>query len=164
MNSFIKKAAALALVLIMTVGSFSAFADAQKFTFTDNQHVYSIGMDSAAAFATLGTANGSRDVNNCANGYVNKAYTYGKTDKDYEVYIEQNAAHTQEIVAGITLLTPNVATEEGLKVGDSAEKVLSVYPTAKKGLGSYTVEKGGVELQIKMRANAVSYIAYRAVG
>lgn len=151
----------IAAVFVMG-GALSAFAAAgtaaekSEYTFTYENNQYQLGMEAAKAAETLGDAVSSRDVNNCANGYVNKAYMYG--DKDFEVYVEQSGR--KEIVANITLLTSKVSTEEGLKPGDSAARVTEVYKDAKKGLGSYTASLGNTKLYIKMKDNKVSYISY----
>ena len=137
----------------------SAEPEEKTYGFTYNKNRYEIGMDGKTALKTLGKATSSRDVNTCANGYVNKAYTYGKT-KDVEVYIEQDASKTKDVVASITLLTKNVATEEGLKVGDGIAQITKAYPSAVKGLGSYKVNDGKTELYIKVKDSKVSYIAY----
>lgn len=155
------------MLLLMTFvlaagGALSAFAasgtTAEKsgYTFTYENNQYQLGMEAEKAMETLGEAQSSRDVNNCANGYVNKAYMFG--DKAFEVYIEQSGR--KEIVANITLLTSEVSTEEGLKPGDSAARVTEVYKDAKKGLGSYTASLGSTKLYIKMKDNKVSYISY----
>lgn len=157
-----KMTAFLMTMAIAAGGAFPVFAAAQAaaekteyaFTYEDNQ--YRLGMDAEEAMESLGEAKSSRDVNNCANGYVNKAYMYG--DKDFEVYVEQEGR--KEVVANITLLTSGVSTEEGLKPGDSAAQVTSIYKDAKKGLGSYTASLGDTKLYIKMKDNKVSYISY----
>ncbi len=131
-------------------------AEAENFAFTYGENRYELGMEAEAAMKTLGKETSSRDVNNCANGYVNKAYMYG--DKDFEVYVEQSGK--KEIVANITLLTSAVATEEGLKPGDEADQVTKLYKDAKKGLGSYTASKGDTKLYIKVKDGKVSYISY----
>jgi len=161
MKSFKRVLAAAMAAVFVLGGAFASFAaneTNENYAFTYEKTQYQIGMDAATAMKTLGDAVSSRDVNNCANGYVNKAYMYGK-DKDFEVYVEQDA-NGKEIVANITLLSSSVATEEGLKVGDSDSKVTEVYADAKKGLGSYTTTKGKTKLYIKMKAGTVSYIAY----
>ena len=122
---------------------------------------FTINMPAADAFALLGEATGSRDVNNCANGYVNKAYTYGVDGgQDYEVYIEQDGEGGPEVVKNITLLTDAVSTEEGLTTSSSIDDILSIYPDAEKGLGSYKVTRGNTELYIKTNGDQIAYIAY----
>lgn len=139
----------------MTAAAYGAEKKTEyKFTYDNNQ--YQIGMEAKAAMDKLGKSGSSRDVNNCSNGYVNKAYMYG--DKDFEVYIEQ--VNGKEIVASITLLTDKVSTEEGLKVGDDASQVLKAYPDSKKGLGSYSAVLGSTKLYIKMKGDKVTYISY----
>jgi hypothetical protein len=137
-----------------------AFADAGKngYKLTYNEKQYTVGMDAATAMSELGTVKSSRDVNNCANGYINKAYTYGDTN-DLEISVEQDK-DGKEIVAAITLMTDKVKTEEGLKVGDSDSTVKSIYKDAVKGLGNYKVNKDGTQLFIKMQNGKVSFIAY----
>lgn len=133
----------------------------KKFGFTYKEVRYELGTDAEAAKKTLGESNGSREVNTCANGYINRAYTYGDGDsQDFEVYIEQDKNTGKDIIASITLLTANVATEEGLKVGDSAETVTKIYPTAVKGLGTYKVTEDKELLYIKMTGGKVAYISY----
>lgn len=133
----------------------------KKFGFTYKEVRYELGADAEAAKKTLGESNGSREVNTCANGYINRAYTYGEGDsQDFEVYIEQDKNTSKDIIASITLLTANVATEEGLKVGDSAETVTKIYPTAVKGLGTYKVTEDKELLYIKMTGGKVAYISY----
>lgn len=124
------------------------------FTYGENQ--YKPGMDAADAMKKLGEYSSSRDVNNCANGYINKAYMYG--GKAFEVYVEQ--VDGKEVVANITLLTSEVATEEGLKPGDSSEQVTKIYKDAQKGLGTYTTTLGNTKLYIKMKNDTVSFISY----
>ena len=145
--------------MALCLTSFASLAAAKSYGFTYNGTRYEIGMDGNTALKSLGTATSSRDVNTCANGYVNKAYTYGK-NKDVEVYIEQDASKTKDVVASITLLTKDVATEEGLKVGDGTSRITKIYPSAVKGLGSYKVNDGKTELYIKVKDSKVSYIAY----
>lgn len=133
----------------------------KKFGFTYKDVRYELGTDAKEAMKTLGESNGSREVNTCANGYINRAYTYGEKDsKDFEVYVEQDKATGKDIVASISLMTANVATEEGLKVGDTADTVTKIYPTAVKGLSTYKVTEGKELLYIKMTGGKVAYISY----
>ena len=148
-------AAALSMMMALTA---LAAQTAALSPFTYNQVQYTVGMDARTAQSTLGAAVSSRDVNNCANGYVNKAYTYGGTG-DFEVLIEQNE-HGQEVISNITLLTEKVATEEGLKVGDPESRIAALYPDAKKGLSSYTATVGTGILYIKTKGGKVSFISY----
>ena len=126
------------------------------FTYQEGQ--YYVGMDAGTARRTLGNAVSSRDVNNCASGYVNKAYTYGET-RDFEVLIEETE-DGREVISNITLLTGKVATEAGLKVGDAESEILKVYPGAKKGLASYTVLLGDSSLYIRTSGGKISFISY----
>ncbi len=156
-----------AVCLVQGAGSaFAATAAANKtenaasektaYSFTYENHQYQVGMEAKPAMEVLGEAKSSRDVNNCANGYINKAYMYG--DKDFEIYVEQSGG--KEIVANITLFTSKVSTEEGLKPGDGAARVTEIYKDAKKGLGSYSTTLGSTKLFIKMKDDKVSYISY----
>lgn len=150
--------AALTAMMILAAALTGYAAEVKQAGFTYNQARYSVGMDASTARAALGEAKSSRDVNNCANGYINKAYTYGETG-DFEVLIEQNEAG-QEVVSNITLLTEKVATEEGLKVGDPESRITALYPAAKKGLSSYTATVGTGILYIKTKGGKVSFISY----
>lgn len=157
---FLTRMMAAALGAVMMIGvAFSAYgAEKEKthYTFTYGEKQYQPGMEAKAAMDSLGEAVSSRDVNNCANGYVNKAYLYG--NKDFEIYVEQK--DQKEIVTNITLLTDKVTTEEGLKPGDAETNVTKVYKDAKKGLGSYTISLGDTKLYIKIKDKKVTYISY----
>ena len=129
------------------------------YVFQYGENSYAVGMDAQEAMKTLGEEKSARDVNTCANGYINKAYTYGEAYKDFEVYVEQDESGKDRI-ASITLLTANVATAEGLKVGDEEARIAALYPAATKGLASYKVQDGAQELYIRVSKGAVSYISY----
>ncbi|MEY8337359.1 hypothetical protein AALB16_04890 [Lachnospiraceae bacterium 62-35] len=156
----LKRMIVVALGAMMMVGAAFSIYGAEKekthYTFTYGEKQYQLGMEAKTAMNSLGEAVSSRDVNNCANGYVNKAYLYG--DKDFEIYVEQK--DRKEIVTNITLLTDKVATEEGLKPGDVETNVTKVYKDAKKGLGSYTAALGDTKLYIKIKDKKVDYISY----
>ena len=157
-NKWISKlilAAALSMMMALTA---LAAQTAALSPFTYNQVQYTVGMDARTAQSTLGASVSSRDVNNCANGYVNKAYTYGET-RDFEVLIEETE-DGREVISNITLLTGKVATEAGLKVGDAESEILKVYPGAKKGLASYTVLLGDSSLYIRTSGGKISFISY----
>ena len=147
-----------AVMVSLMIISASAQERQEPGAFTYNQVQYSVGMDAKTAQSTLGAAVASRDVNNCANGYINKAYTYGDT-KDFEILIEQNEKG-QELISNITLLTSKVSTGEGLRVDDPESRIQQIYPTAKKGLSSYTVFLGVHSLYIKTTDGKVSFISY----
>ena len=49
------------------------------YVFQYGENSYAVGMDAQEAMKTLGKEKSARDVNTCANGYINKAYTYGET-------------------------------------------------------------------------------------
>ncbi len=162
-------AVTLLMTLLMATTALAAEAaketkadeQAKKFGFTYKEVRYELGADAKEAMKSLGDSNGSREVNTCANGYINRAYTYGEKDsKDFEVYVEQDKATGKDVIASITLMTANVATEEGLKVGDDADTVTKIYPDAVKGLSTYKVTKDKELLYIKMTGGKVAYISY----
>lgn len=166
-KSLMRRTFAVFIVLMIMAGTMTSFANEiakRKYGFTNKQIRYELGMDAEQAFKTLGAFIDSRDVNTCANGYINRAYTYSNDDKtkekDFEVYVEQDRKTGKDVVASITLMSSSVATEEGLKVGDTADRVTAVYPTAKKGLGSYKIIDGTEELYVKLKGGKVSYISY----
>ena len=128
------------------------------YVFQYGENSYAVGMDAQEAMKTLGKEKSARDVNTCANGYINKAYTYGET-RDFEVLIEETE-DGREVISNITLLTGKVATEAGLKVGDAESEILKVYPGAKKGLASYTVLLGDSSLYIRTSGGKISFISY----
>ncbi len=131
------------------------------FGFTYNGNRYEVGMDAEAAYKTLGEPTGSRDVNNCARGAIRKAYSYG--NQDVEVFADLNAAETKDVIKTITLMSDKVVTEEGLKVGDTEEQILAIYPNAVKGIGGYNVTKGNTELYISINKlrKKIAYITYQ---
>ena len=160
MNKMRNRISAILLAAVFGSMACTCYAAESKdtYTFSFNGVEYSLGMEANAAKATLGEAKASRDVNNCANGYVNKAYIYGET-QDFEVLIEQDE-HGREVVSNITLLTDKVTTEEGLKVGDPESRIRQIYPNARKGFGTYTVLLGDSSLYIRTANGKISFISY----
>lgn len=158
-------AAVLAGVLSasMAFGAFAAEKTAYVFSYGEKQ--VTVGEDAKAAVKALGAAKDEKTLNNCAAGDGNvkdKVYLY----EDFDLHASTNDKGKQ-IVWEIALKNDKTATEEGLKLGDTAARVKQLYPDAKESYGIYTATLGSTQLIIDCglkndKVAAISYQYYEA--
>ena len=130
-----------ALSASMAVGVYAAEKTAYSFTYEKQQ--VKLGEEAKGALKKLGDYNSDKILTNCADDSgVDKVYIYDA----FDVYTTKSGS--KEIVNEITLKTSGASTEEGLKVGDTPERVKSLYSSAKGSMGLYTVTLGDTSLVI----------------
>lgn len=95
----------------------------------------------------------------CAYDGMDRTYTY----KDFIVKTYSKSAKGSEYINSIILLTSNVSTKEGIKIGSSKNDVIDAYGRATANFGVYTYTKGKCKLMIEMDSHdKVSRITYLA--
>ena len=133
-------AAAAAMALTM-----SAWANPVKteYAFTTGTNTITVGEDVDSVIGKLGEAGDVKTLTNCANGGKDKAHIYD----NFDIYTTQDAKKNT-VVESIVLKNDKVATEEGLKVGQTPAKVMEIYPGAKESMGLYTVVLGDTQIVV----------------
>ena len=92
----------------------------------------------------------------CAYKGKDRTYKY----KDFILYTYSHTDDGEEFVNGITFLTSNVSTPQGIKIGSTLDDVIKKYGKAKDKFGVYTYKKGKTKLQIEVTDDVVSNIRY----
>ena len=114
--------------------------------------------DAAPILATLGDAKSYTEAASCAFEGLDKTYYYGS------FYLYTYPDGDMDRVNMVVLCDDTVATAEGISIGDSKEKVESVYGTdGYNGVNAYVLTSGETTLTIIMENDQVSSIQYAAV-
>ncbi len=117
-----------------------------------------INMEAAPLLDKLGKEISYFEAPSCAFEGIDKIYTYG----GFELHTYPSG--DKEFVSAVIFLDDSVKTEEGVYIGDTKEKVLSVYGKDYKDVdGAYAYEKGEGKLQFIFKDDAVVSIEYIAV-
>lgn len=105
--------------------------------------------------ATLGEPTSYFEAASCAIEGLDKSYTYGSI-----LVTTEDDGKTERIV-GMTILDDGAATREGVTIGDSKDKVLSVYGVSFRDTEtSLTYVYGNVALKFLLRDGTVTSITY----
>ncbi len=92
----------------------------------------------------------------CAYKGKDRTYKY----KDFILYTYSHTEDGEEFVNGITFLTSNVSTPQGIKIGSTLDQMIKKYGKVKDKFGVYTYKKGKTKLQIEVTDGIVSNIRY----
>lgn len=130
---------------------------AKGYTFTYND--YEIVIDSKIEDVTnaLGKEDSYFETPSCAFDGIQKIYIYGSVELD--TYIGSDG----DLLDAIILRDDLVSTKEGVKVGDTPERVVEVYGSNyTDNNGSYTYEKDNMKLNFIIEDGAVVSIQYKS--
>lgn len=128
------------------------------YTFTYNGTKIAMHADAEAIVKALGEPKSYNEETSCAFEGLDKTYYYGG------FYLETYPQGEKDCVSSVWFADDSVETEEGVCVGDSKEKVESVYGAdAFNGTNAYELTKGKSKLTIVIKDDAVSSIQYAAV-
>lgn len=154
----IMRLAAFCMAFILVLGNMyipiSAKSKGYKFTYK-KVTVY-MGGAAKKLIKKAGTPVKKTESTSCAYNGKDRVYQY----KDFILYTYSNTDKGPEYVSGITFLTSNVKTKEGIKIGSSLKKVKKKYGTVKESYGIYTYKKGDSKIQIEVTNNKVTNIRY----
>ena len=137
---------------IITVGSFESGDAAFKVSST----TYELGTTSTTWKSELGKYNRT-EQDACYLG--EKAYLYNFTGNGVKIETLVKDKSSTEIVIGVIITGTSVGTAGGLKVGQTVEKMESIYGTGYKKSGStYTYSAGGKKMVISTSKDKVTKI------
>ena len=154
-------AAAAVMAASLSVCAWAAEAKAE-YAFTTGENTITVGEYADVVLGKLGDANDVKILTNCANGGKDKAYIYD----DFDVYTTQDEKKNT-VVESIILKSDKVATEEGLKVGQTPADVKKIYPGATESMGLHTVVLGDTQIVVDCgfandKVVSISYENYAA--
>ena len=114
--------------------------------------------EAAPVLATLGDAKSYTEAASCAFDGLDKTYYYGS------FYLYTYPDGDIDRINMVVLCDDTVATAEGISIGDSKEKVESIYGTeGYNGVNACVMTAGETTLTIIMENDQVSSIQYAAV-
>ena len=160
-----KKVIMLVLIGVLLTGcgnkdatSKNGTLSADGYEFVSAGTTITMNKEAKEIIAKLGTYKDYYETASCAFDGLDKQYfyegfqvdTYPMDGVDYisMVYIEKE----------------NIPTKEGVKVGDTADKVKETYGTEyKEDMGSYIYTSGKSQLKFYLESNVVSAIEYIAI-
>lgn len=123
--------------------------------FTSKGVRFTANMDCAEVVASLGEPNSYYEAPSCAFDGKEKTYNYG----NYEIGTYEDGSLDR--IAIILIRNDLVTTEEGIAVGDSADKVTSIYGNADEASDRVlTYKKGDMKLYFFVEDGKVTSIEY----
>ena len=108
------------------------------------------GADPAALLPALGEPLDRLEAPSCVHDGMDRVYYYA----GYEINTNPTA-DGGEVIVSIYLSDDSITTDEGLRIGDKAEKVTGLYgeATPKDGLYIYTKSDRGVSVSLNIQTN-----------
>lgn len=130
---------------------------AKGYTFLFNGVEISVDMKMDDLLAKLGTEDSYFEAPSCAFDGMQKIYTYGSMELN--TYIGEDGDYLDAIILKDDL----ISTPEGIRVGDTPEKVVETYgEDYTDNNGSYTYEKDAMKLNFIVEDGAVVSIQYKS--
>lgn len=152
------KAMSILLALILTLGMLCTPIEAKSKGYVFKYKKVSVSMHGKAKkiLSKAGKPTATKVKKSCAYKGKDRTYKY----KDFILYTYSRTDDGEEFVNGITFLTSNVSTPQGIKIGSTLDEVFKKYGKAKDKFGVYTYKKGKSKLQIEVTDDVVSNIRY----
>ncbi|MCH5252567.1 MAG: hypothetical protein J1F22_06305 [Lachnospiraceae bacterium] len=154
-----KRILAFMLFLALVAGPLSGLsvqAKSKGYKFTYKKVTVYMGGPAKKLIKKAGKPKSVKVAKSCAYKGKDRTYKY----KNFILYTYSKTDNGPEYVSGITFLTKQVSTKEGIKIGSSYSKVIKKYGKKKDYLGVYTFKKGSAKLQFEVTDNVVTNIRY----
>lgn len=157
-TSYTTRAILAALALVLTLGLVCAPIQAKPKGYVFTYKKVSVGMHDKAKkiLKKAGKPSATKVKKSCAYKGKDRTYKY----KDFILYTYSHTDDGEEFVNGVTFLSSDVSTPEGIKIGSTLDDVKKKYGKAKDKFGVYTYKKGKSKLQIEVTDDVVSNIRY----
>ena len=127
----------------------------KSYTFVSGTTKIAIDADAAPILAALGTWRDYAESASCAFEGLDKVYTYAGFE------LQTYPMGEKDFVYMIILQDDTVATEQGIRIGDTKDAVLAAYGTPDKQTDTALTYNGtGMYLQFILRDGAVISIQY----
>ncbi len=113
------------------------------------------GADPASVLAQLGEPYDMLEAASCVHDGFDRVYYYA----GYEINTQPTASGG-EVITSIYLVDDSIATDEGLRIGDTLDAVLQLYGEVSADAGVYTYSKtdSGVTASIHIAVDAAGYV------
>ncbi len=132
-------------------------AAGEGYLFTANGVTIAMDADAAPILEQLGESASYFEAASCAFEGLDKTYTYNGFELD------TYPTGDKDYVSAVVLKDDSVATQEGICIGDSRDKVLQAYPDGgTEECGMIIYRKGGMKLVFILKEEEVASIEYRS--
>jgi hypothetical protein len=147
--------AAMALTLAACGENDPPAQETNVYTFTSGTTKIAINDDAAPILSALGAWRDYAESASCAFEGLDKVYTYAGFE------LQTYPMGEKDFVYMIILQDDTVATEQGIRIGDTKDAVLAAYGTPDKQTDTALTYNGtGMYLQFILRDGAVNSIQY----
>lgn len=155
-----KKIAVFLMAAVFVIGMAGDCSQAASKGYVFRYNKASAKMNGAAAnfIKKAGTPNKTISKKSCAYEGKDRTYEY----EDFILYTYSNSDDGPEYIGGITFLTKDVKTKEGIRIGSSYEDMVKKYGKGKENYGIYTYKKGKSVIQIEIKDGKVNNLRYLA--
>lgn len=131
---------------------------AEAFVFTYNDISIAMNADVAPVIEALGEPKSCTEQASCAFEGTEKTYSYGS----FSITTYPNDG--KDCISGLWFTDDQVATEEGVRIGDPQSKVEQIYkPEEMSGCNAYVLTRGKTMLFLYVTDGVVSSIQYNAI-
>ena len=136
MKKIISRIMVVALVMSLSYGIFivKTKAGTKGYKFTYKKATVYMGGAAKNFIKKAGKPKKKKACKSCAYNGKDRTYKYA----DFILYTYSNSDKGAEYVNGITFLTKNVSTKEGIHIGSSFDDVKKAYGKGKDNFGVYT--------------------------
>lgn len=132
-------------------------ASGAGYQFTAKGATIEMDADAAPILEQLGEPVSYFEAASCAFEGLDKTYTYNGFELD------TYPTGDKDYVSAVVLKDDSVATQEGICIGDSRDKVLQAYPDGgTEECGMIIYRKGGMKLVFILKEEEVASIEYRS--
>ncbi len=132
-------------------------AAGEGYLFTAQGVTIAMDADAAPILEQLGESASYFEAASCAFEGLDKTYTYNGFELD------TYPTGDKDYVSAVVLKDDSVATQEGICIGDSRDKVLQAYPDGgTEECGMIIYRKGGMKLVFILKEEEVASIEYRS--
>lgn len=150
--------AAVMLFSFVGCGADSPDSQEENFPFTYNGTIITLGAEAAPSIDALGEPKSYTEEPSCAFDGLDKTYYYGS------FYLSTYPLDGTDYVYSIWFVDDSVATEDGIRIGNTQSEAEAVYGVdCFNGGNTYTQTKGNSKLTIILTDGSVSSIQYEVI-
>lgn len=148
----------LAILIFLSGCGSSVPEETQGYTFTAGETVIEMGAEAQPVTDALGDPKSCTQEPSCAFDGMDKTYYYGS------FYLTTYPEKDSDRINSLWFADDSVHTEEGIRIGDSRERVEAAYGTdGFNGSNAWIMEKGSTKLTIILTDGIVSTVLYEAI-
>lgn len=145
----------LAILIFLSGCGNAAPEQSENFSYTYGETVIEMGADAQPVIEKMGEPGSYTEQPSCAFDGMDKTYYYGG------FYMTTSPAKNGDRISSLWFADDSVQTEEGIRIGDSREKVEQAYGSdGFNGINAWILKKGDSCLTIVLNDDTVTTVLY----